>query len=104
MGRNKKQRGPMCPAPVRVVAPAAGDSRPCTHAVAIEMADHSRVVVERLLGVSDLAQRAGEGWPDAPATSELRTLLLDVVEAAEAHARRWNDLARRLEALGMDGA
>lgn len=76
----------------------------CSHTAAEEVGDRARVVVEQLLAVSDMAQRAGEGWPDAPATSELRTFLLDVVELAEANARRWNDLARRLDALAMDGA
>jgi hypothetical protein len=64
----------------------------------------SRVLVNQLLLLSDAAQGAGEGWPDVSQTGELRTVLLEVVEAAEAQARRWNDLARRLEALAVEGA
>lgn len=76
----------------------------CTRSLAGDMEMRSRVLVNQLLLLSDAAQGAGEGWPDAAQTGELRTVLLEVVEAAEAQARRWNDLARRLEALAVEGA
>lgn len=92
MSRGKKRRS------------AAQLSSICTRGVAVDMEERSRLLVNQLLLLSDAAQRAGEGWPDLGATGELRTVLLEVVEAAEAQARRWNDLARRLEALAVEGA
>jgi thioesterase domain-containing protein len=68
------------------------------------MEERARLLVNQLLLLSDAAQRSGEGWPDLCATNELRTVLLEVVESAEAHARRWNALARQLEALAVEGA
>ena len=91
MSRGKKRRT------------AAQLSSACTRGVAVSMEERSRLMVNQLLLLSDAAQRAGEGWPDLGATGELRTVLLEVVEAAEAQARRWNDLARRLEALAVEG-
>lgn len=76
---------------------------PCNQETAAEFGDQGEQVHEHLLELSDLAQTALGDWPDAGTTGELRTLLLEVVEAAESGARRWRDLARRFEALACEG-
>lgn len=76
---------------------------PCNQETAAELGDQSEQVHDHLLGLSDLAQTALDDWPDAVGTGELRTLLLEVVEAAESAARRWQEMARRFEALVNEG-
>lgn len=76
---------------------------PCNQETAAEFGDQGDQVHEHLLELSDLAQTALGEWPDAGTTGELRTLLLEVVEAAESGARRWRELARRFEALAREG-
>lgn len=76
---------------------------PCSQETAAELGDQGEQVHDHLLSLSDLAQAALGDWPDAATTGELRTLLLEVVEAAESGARRWQELARRFEALAAVG-
>jgi hypothetical protein len=76
---------------------------PCSQETAAEFGDQGEQVHDHMLSLSDLAQSALGDWPDAAATGELRTLLLEVVEAAESGARRWQELARRFEALSAAG-
>lgn len=76
---------------------------PCSQETAAEFGDQGEQVHDHLLSLSDLAQTALGDWPDATATGELRTLLLEVLEAAESGARRWQELARRFEALAAEG-
>lgn len=75
---------------------------PCTQETAAEIGDQAEQVHDHLLELSDLAQTALGDWPDANGTGELRTLLLEVVEAAEENARRWRELARRFESLAAE--
>ncbi|HEU5055727.1 MAG TPA: hypothetical protein VFU21_04355 [Kofleriaceae bacterium] len=76
---------------------------PCSQETAAEFGDQGEQVHDHLLSLSDLAQTALGDWPDAASTGELRTLLLEVLEAAESGARRWQELARRFEALAVEG-
>ena len=76
---------------------------PCSQETAAEFGDQGEQVHDHMLSLSDLAQSALGDWPDAATTGELRTLLLEVVEAAESGARRWQELARRFEALAAAG-
>jgi hypothetical protein len=76
---------------------------PCSQETAAEFGDQGEQVHDHLLSLSDLAQTALGDWPDAASTGELRTLLLEVLEAAESGARRWQELARRFEALAAQG-
>ena len=76
---------------------------PCSQEAAADFGDQGEQVQVHLLALSDLAQTALGDWPDDAATGELRTLLLEVVEAAESGARRWQELARRFEVLAADG-
>lgn len=77
---------------------------PCNQETAAELSDQGEQVHDHLLSLSDMAQAALGDWPDAIATGELRTLLLEVLEAAESGARRWQDLARRFDALAAEGS
>ncbi len=74
---------------------------PCNQETAAEFGDQGEQVHDHLLELSDMAQTALGDWPDASSTGELRTLLLEVVEAAESGARRWQELARRFDALAV---
>ena len=77
---------------------------PCNQETAAELGDRAEQVNDHLLELSDMAQTALGDWPDASGTGELRTLLLEVVEAAESAARRWQEMARRFEALVAEGS
>jgi hypothetical protein len=77
---------------------------PCNQETAAGFGDQAERVHEQLIELSDLAQSALDEWPDAGGTGELRTLLFDVLEAAESGAHRWRELAARLEALAVDAA
>lgn len=81
----------------------AGQQR-CNRGAAAEFASQSAAVHQRFLALSDMAQIALGDWPDSLGTGELRTLLLEVVEAAESEARRWEALAGRFDALVTAGA
>jgi hypothetical protein len=75
---------------------------PCNQETAADFGDRAERVQEQLLELSDVAQTTLGEWPDAAGTGELRTLLLEVVETAEAGARRWQELARRLEGVALE--
>lgn len=77
---------------------------PCNQETAAGFGDQAERVHEQLIELSDLAQVALDEWPDAGGTGELRTLLFDVLEAAESGARRWRELAARLEGLAVEAA
>lgn len=77
---------------------------PCNQETAAGFGDQAERVHDRLIELSDLAQTALDEWPDAGGTGELRTLLFEVLEAAEGGARRWRELAARLEGIAVEAA
>lgn len=77
---------------------------PCNQETAAGFGDQAERVHEQLIELSDLAQSALDEWPDAGGTGELRTLLFEVLEAAESAARRWRELAARLESVAAEAA
>ncbi len=77
---------------------------PCNQETAAGFGDQAERVHDQLLELSDLAQSALDEWPDAGGTGELRTLLFEVLEAAEGGAHRWRELAARLEALAVEAS
>jgi hypothetical protein len=77
---------------------------PCNQETAAEFGDQGEQIHDHFLCLSDMAQTALGDWPDASSTGELRTLLLEVLEAAESGARRWQELARRFDALAAEGS
>jgi len=80
----------------------ANDRVPCNQETAAGFGDQAERVHEQLIELSDLAQSALDEWPDAGGTGELRTLLFEVLESAESGARRWRELAARLEGLAVE--
>ncbi len=77
---------------------------PCNQETAAGFGDLTERLHEQLIELSDLAQGALDEWPDAGGTGELRTLLFEVLEAAESGARRWRELAARLEGVAVEAA
>jgi hypothetical protein len=75
---------------------------PCNQETAAGFGDLAERLHEQLIELSDLAQGALDEWPDAGGTGELRTLLFEVLEAAESGARRWRELAARLEGVAAE--
>ncbi len=77
---------------------------PCNQETAAAFGDQAERVHEYLIELSDLAQAALDEWPDAGGTGELRTLLFEMLESAESGARRWRELAARLEGVAVESA
>jgi hypothetical protein len=77
---------------------------PCNQETAAGFGDLAERLHEQLIELSDLAQGALDEWPDAGGTGELRTLLFEVLEAAESGARRWRELGARLEGVAAEAS